>query len=348
MLNIVANSYTLRIVILGIALLGVVSGVMGVFITLRKQSLIGDALSHAALPGIILAYIITENASLYVLIFGAFFAAVISIVLIESIKKYSIIKNDALLAIILSSMFGLGQVLLSIIRDTAGQDQARLKSFIFGQAAIMSLKDVFFLGIILSIILVVVLLFWRHLKLFIFDRSYYQSLGFSGFVINIIINALTILVVVSGIQSVGVILMSALLIAPGVTARLWSHKLSINVFLSALIGLLAGVLGTLLGTNISTGPVIVIFASVAVFVSILIAPKKGILWRLLNQSMHRYQIKKYHLLIHLFETDDITRLKKKEIIYFIKNGYIDTKDNNYVLTPKGFKKVFSIMVGDSR
>lgn len=348
MWNDILANYTLRIVLLGTALLGGVSGAIGVFLTLRKQGLVGDALSHATLPGIVLAYMITGESSLYMSILGAIVASVVSMFIIEIIKRYSIVKNDAALAIILSSMFGLGQVFLSIIRDTAGQDQARLKSFIFGQAATMSSGDVGFLVIILSVVFLTFVVFWRHIKLFIFNRDFYHSLGFSSTIINVILNALTILVVVSGIQSVGVILMSALLIAPGVAARLWSNKLNINIVIATVLGALAGVFGTYFGVNMSTGPVIVIFATSFVIISMILAPKKGLLWVKINEQIHKQQIKKYHVLIHIFENNETDGVDFTLLESFYKLGYLKKTSTNYDLSDKGIQKVSSIMVGEIR
>lgn len=344
----ILSNYTLRVVLMGTMLLGAVAGTIGVFLTLRKQALVGDALSHAALPGIVLAYIITQESSLYMSILGAIFASIFSIMLIEGIKRFSIIKNDAILAIILSSMFGFGQVLLSVIRDTAGQDQARLKSFIFGQAATMSLEDVLFLTAILAIVFLTVIVFWRHIKLFIFNKDFYHSLGFSSHLINVILNTLTILVVVSGIQSVGVILMSALLIAPAVAARLWSNNLKINLLLAAIFGAISGLLGTLFGTNVPTGPVIVIFATSIVIVSLLVAPRKGIVWVFISERIHRSQIKEFKTLIHIHENDSFDGVPLESLRHLTNDGYLKKEAANYKLTFKGREKVLSILAGELR
>lgn len=342
------SSYTVRVVLIGTILLGVVSGMMGVFLNLRKQALVGDALSHSALPGVVLAYIITQEATLFVSIVGAIVAAAVAILLMDVIRKYSKIKNDAILALVLSSLFGLGQVLLSVIRDTAGQNQARLNTFIFGQAATMSTQDITFLMVILSVVLITIILLWRHIKLFIFNKDFYQSLGFSSSAINFALNILTIFVVVSGIQTVGVILMSALLIAPGVSARLWSDRLSINVLLAATFGGLSGLLGTLFGIDMATGPVIVIFATSIVILSLLFAPRKGVIWKKISEVIHQNQIKKYHVLIHIFAGKYGVDFDTDSVSHLIEEDYLLLEDNQYELTLKGRQKVFSIMRGESK
>lgn len=345
MLNELLGSYTFRIVLMGTVLLGLVSGIIGVILTLRKQALIGDVLSHSTLPGVVLAYIITKESSLYVSIIGAIVASIVSVLIISLIKKYSRLKNDAILALILSAFFGFGQVLLSIIRDTAGQEQARLNKFIFGQAATMSKQDIIFLSVILFIVLAVIITFWRHIKLFIYNSEYYQSLGFSKTIINIILNAITILVVVSGIQAVGVILLSALIIAPAVTARLWSDKLLGNVIISAIIGGLSGFLGTLFSVDVPTGPVIVIFVTSIFLVSVLIAPKKGIIWTKITNLIHKKQIKQFQLLIHIYEENKINDISNPLINEYKKMGYLS---NNNEITLKGEEKVLKILRGELR
>ncbi|CCV64141.1 Metal ion ABC transporter, permease protein [Alteracholeplasma palmae J233] len=340
------TNYTVRTVLIGAVLLGIVSGVLGVFTLLRKQALIGDAISHATLPGVVLAFIFTKQTSLEILLLGAAFASVISMGLIALIKKYSKVKYDASLALILSSFFGFGQLLLSIIRDTAGQDQAKLSKFIFGQAATMSTQDIYILMGVLIIVLVVIVVFWRHLKLYIFNQEYYQSLGFKGYLINILISMMTILVIVSGIQTVGVILMSSLLIAPGVAASQWSDKLKIQVLLAGLFGAIASFIGVLVSTNMATGPSIVVVASIIVILSLLIAPKKGILWKEYKMHQHKKQINQYKELIHIYEEKEINEDKKNGLTLFIEEGYLDYHEGKYSLTPKGKQKVLALLTGE--
>lgn len=340
------TDYTLRTVVMGTVLLGIVSGIFGVFTLLKKQALIGDAISHATFPGVILAFIFSGQSSLPVLIIGAIIASILALALISLIKRYSKVKYDASLALILSSFFGFGQVLLSIIRDTAGHQQTRLNTFIFGQAATMSTQDIFLLMAVLAVVLIIIVFMWRHLKLYIFNQEYYQSLGFPGALINVFISTMTILVVVSGIQTVGVILMSALLIAPGVAARQWSDRLNINVILAALFGAIAAFIGTILSTNMATGPMIVIIASSIVLLSLLFAPKKGVIWREYKQWVYKKQVQTYKILIHLFEDNLPFDHHEFELVAMQEQGYVTKTQNQYQLTKKGKDKVLSILTGD--
>ncbi len=343
------SNYVLLIVLIGTVLLGALAGSFGVFNVLKKQSLIGDALSHATLPGVVLSFILFNNKSILILIFGAFVSTLLASLLINFIKKYSIIKSDAILALILSSFFGFGQVLLSKIRNDAGASQAGLDSFIFGQAAAMSPNDVTTILIVLLIVFVLIMLFWRHFKLYIFNKEYYHSLGFSMRFINSLLSLITIIIVIISIKSVGVILMSAILIAPAVSSRQWSNNLKTNVILSGIFGGISGFIGTLLSANISklpTGPVIVITAALIVLISLFFAPKRGIIKTKLDSLKYNKNITKYRELIHLYENPNFYEVDQ-EILKKLENEKLVIKEKGiYLLTELGESKVINLLIGN--
>ncbi|HLS99991.1 MAG TPA: metal ABC transporter permease [Acholeplasma sp.] len=342
------SNYILILVLVGTMLLGAVAGLLGVFTILRKQALIGDALSHAALPGVVLSFIFFHEKSMIVLIFGAAIAAFVAIFLMQLIKKYSKIKNDAILAIILSSFFGFGQVLLSLIRNEAGASQAGLDHFIFGQAAAISTSDILTIAASLVIVLIILTILWRHIKLFIFNEAYYQSLGFNPVFVRMILSVLTVLIVVVSIKSVGVILMSALLIAPGVAARQWSQKLFFNVLLAGIFGAISGLIGTILSANISklpTGPVIVISASLIVIVSLLFAPKSGYIGNRIRFFIYQKRVSKFKVLIHIYENSLISNSQFEEVEELVKEAYAFKKGEEYFLTDKGMSVVTKLLTG---
>lgn len=343
------SNYVFIIVLIGTIMLGSLAGLFGVFNILKKESLIGDALSHATLPGVVLAFIVFNDKSILVLLFGALLSTLLASFLISFIKRYSIIKSDAILAIILSSFFGFGQVLLSKIRNSAGANQAGLDNFIFGQAAAMSLNDIITIVIVLLIVFSLILLYWHHFKLYIFNREYYESLGFNSRFINGMISFITILIVIISIKSVGVILMSALLIAPGVAARQWSDKLYLNVIIAALFGGVSGFIGTIFSANISrlpTGPVIVISISLIVLISLLFAPKRGIIQGKIKDYKYKKSIIKYKGLIHLYENPNFYLLDELTAGSLVKESLIKKHGDNYLLTKKGKEKVKDLLIGD--
>lgn len=338
------DSYFIKILIATV-FLGFATGSIGTFSTLRKQALIGDALSHAALPGVVIGFLLFGTRNLEVLLLGASFAALAAIILIELIKKYSVIKFDASMALILSSFFGLGNVLLSLI---TGADKSGLSKFIFGEAATILEKDVILIFIITGISLILVLLFWRHLKLFIFNEEFYHSLGFNTLLMRALLTFLTIIVVIVSIRAIGVILMSALLIAPSVTARLWSNKLKSNYIIAGILGALAAMIGTTLSfaiKGIPTGPIIVLVLSLFLIISLLISPKKGALATTISNHRHKKLIHSYHDLVHLYEFGLINNIDN--INHFLSAGLITKSQDNYILTTKGENLVINIMRGEN-
>ncbi len=346
----IAQNYTLIVITIGTMMLGLVTGILGVFLTLKKQALVGDSLSHAALPGVILAFMFTQSKNMLVLILGAAFSAIIAMAIIELIKKFSIIKYDASLALILSSFFGFGQVLLLIVQTTGNGATAGLDNFIFGQAATMLITDVYIITVASLLILLFVILFYKEFKLFIFNPEHYQTMGFNKRFTTILLNILVVISVTISIRTVGVILMSALIIAPAVAARQWSDKLAMNLILAGIIGAISAAIGVNISanvTNLPTGPVIVVVLTSVVLITLLFAPKRGIIIKYIKDIKHKHQIKKYSDLIHAYHHDGVViPLSNKE--FFIEHGYIKKREEIYLITDLGNKKVESIIGGESK
>lgn len=279
-ISLLLNDYTFQIVALGTGFLGLLSGVVGTYATLRKESLLGDALSHAALPGIGIGFILIQRKELSVLLLGALVSGLIATMIIQTMSKKTVVKLDSALSLILSSFFGLGLVILTSIQNNPNAQQAGLSNFIFGQASAMLLSDVQLIGVVGLVLLVLVGLFWKEFKVFTFDPMFGQTLGFSGKIIESLMSTMIVVTIILGLESVGVILISALLIGPSVAARQWTDRLSIVVLLSAIVGFVSGVSGTFissLGARIPTGPSIVVVVSSFVFISLFFSPKRGII-----------------------------------------------------------------------
>ena len=294
-ISLLVSDYTFRTITLGCMLLGSVSGMLGCFAVLRKQSLLGDAVSHASLPGVCLAFLIIRSKNTEILLLGALAIGLICIGLIQTIQNYTKIKFDSALAFILSVFFGLGLVLLSYLNKLPGANKSGLNKFIFGQASTFVERDVrlmLYTGIVL---LIVIILFWKEFKIVTFDSEFAKTLGFPSRKIEILISVLIVITVIIGIQAAGVILISAMIISPAVAARQWTNRLSIMVILSGIFGGIAGLTGTLISiteSNLPTGPVIVLVISLIVVFSILFSPKRGILSRILINSKKRKMFRK--------------------------------------------------------
>ena len=295
--------YTLRTVALGAMVLGLVSGALGSFAVLRRQSLLGDAMSHAALPGVILAFMLTGLKGPTVLMAGAAGAGIAGILLMVGINRYTRIKEDSSLGIVLSVFFGLGLLLLTWLQRRPDARQSGLTTFLFGQAATLLERDVIVMAIFGGTTLLLLLLFWKEFKLLSFDRDFGASLGFPMQGLEIFLTILLVVAIVIGLQAVGVVLMSAMVVAPAAAARQWTDRLGLMVALSAAFGALAGVAGTLIsstGSALATGPVIVLCASLLVVVSLFFAPNRGMLWNALQRRQQRRRLHTDQILSNLY------------------------------------------------
>jgi manganese/zinc/iron transport system permease protein len=282
--------YTMRTVALGAAVLGITSGALGAFAVLRRQALLGDAISHAALPGVVLAFLLTGSKSPLVLLGGAAFTGWLAILWVTSITRGTRVKGDSALGMALSVFFGLGLMLLTFTQRRPDARQAGLETFLFGQAATMIERDVLLMAVLGGAALLVMLLFWKELKLVSFDRDFSASLGYPAGLLDGLLTTLLVIAIVIGLQAVGVVLMSAMVVAPAAAARQWTNRLSRMVVLSSFFGALAGVAGTLVSSaysGLSTGPTITLCASLIVFFSLLFAPNRGLLFRWLRQRRYR-------------------------------------------------------------
>lgn len=299
--------YTLRIVALGSALLGVVAGSLGCYAVLRKQSLLGDSISHAALPGIVLAFMITGSKNSFILLLGAAIAGWIGSYFILSIIRHSRISSDGAQGVILSVFFGIGLMLLTFVQSQPNAAQAGLDKYLFGQAAALLEEDLWITAIFGTIAIVFMLLFWKEFKLMTFDPIYGESLGFSEKKIDLMITGLIVIAIVTGLSTVGVILMSSMLIAPASAARQWTNKMGAMVLLSAFFGALGGVAGALLSSiipNLPTGPSIVLCLTAIVILSLLLAPNRGILARWVQRYRNRFAFSLQRLLLDLYHLEN--------------------------------------------
>lgn len=275
--------YTFQIVALGTSLLGMISGSLGCFVVLRKQSLLGDGIAHAALPGVILAFLIIGSKHTEILLLGAFLSGLLATWVITLITTYSRIKFDSALAITLAIFFGFAMVLLTITQKIPNANQAGLDRFIYGQASALLYGDIIIILICGLFILVFLLLFWKELKLITFDLQFAKTIGLPTTWLHLLLTFFIVIAIIIGLQTVGVILMSSMLIAPAVSARQWVRSLHAMVFLAAFFGGISGLIGTFISTFIPdtpTGPIIVICMSIISIISFLFAPHHGIFAKL--------------------------------------------------------------------
>lgn len=360
------STYTFQVVLLGTLILGASAGVLGSFAVLRKQSLLGDCIAHAALPGICLAFIVTLTKSTFFLLIGAIVAGIIATLVYQFISDHSALKSDAVLGLILSVFFGFGLFLLTYIQKLPLANQSGLFSYLFGSASTMLSSDVVVIAGFSSVIFLFLILFWKEFKLITFDPDYGAVVGFPKKRIEFLLTVLIVIAIVIGLQSVGVVLMSALVIAPAVAARQWTDSLFIMVVLAGFFGMLSSVVGVVISSavsNVPTGPVIVLVVSFFVVISLLFSPKRGILWSLWRHVRQRHTIEEDRLLTNLllfsetgediFHAHDMKaldsvgqdgavhifdRLKSKGYVYTPQLGF-------WGLTQKGLNKARDIKKG---
>ncbi|OUM94867.1 MAG: manganese ABC transporter [Thermobacillus sp. ZCTH02-B1] len=285
-------SHNAQWVLVSTLMLGSAAGLVGCIAYWKRQSLMGDALAHAALPGVVGGFALLGFKSLPVMLAGAAASALLGALAVAAIRSHTRIKEDTAMGIILSVFFGLGIMLLTIVNRMPGGGQSGLDKFIFGQAAAMVRQDMLVMTAAAVVVLLVVLISFKEWKLYLFDPAFARGLGLSGRLMDAIWMTLLVAVIVIGIQAVGVILMAALLIIPAVSARYWTHAFSRMLALSALFGGGAGAAGTwisTLGDGWPTGPFIVIAAAGMFLVSLLFGLRKGLL---VTAMLRRRQVRR--------------------------------------------------------
>lgn len=273
-------------VVVGAVLLTASSAVVGTFTFLKKKALIGDAIAHSVLPGICAAFLWSGTKEPFVMISGAFLSGWLAVVLMDSIITETKIKEDTAIALVLSVFFGFGILLLTYIQHSGNAAQTGLESFLFGKAAALVGRDLLIFAVVAVILLLTVGLFFKELRLIAFDEPYAAAIGLPVKKLNLLLTSLTVLAVVTGIQAVGVVLMSAMLITPAAAARYWTDRVHKMVWIAALFGAFSGLSGAFVSyaaPAMPTGPWIVVVVSVLAILSFFFAPGRGILFRHFQQ-----------------------------------------------------------------
>ncbi len=316
-------SYLTLIALLGTSLLGSVAGVLGSFAVLRRRALVGDLLSHAALPGLCLAFMILGTRHFLGMLAGALLSGLAGVALITLVCRWTRTKEDAALGIVLSTFFGGGIVLSSIIQNRPGSEPAGLQSYIYGQVVGMTRGDLYlFAGVSAAALLVVVLLY-KEFQVLSFDPGFARAQGWPTLALDMTMMGTLALVTVAGLPAVGVVLMAALLILPGATARFWTDRLGPLLLLSGILGAATGATGTLLSAGVvkpwlgfdplafgtgdsspPTGPVIVLCGTAIFLFSVFFAPRRGVVARLWAGVRLRWKTARENLLRTLYELSE--------------------------------------------
>jgi manganese/zinc/iron transport system permease protein len=284
------SNVNVTFVFVGCILLGMSTGVLGCFAFLRKRSLLGDALAHAALPGVCAAFLLTGTKNPLIILAGAMVSCWLGALSIELIVRYTRCKEDSALGMVLSVFFGVGIVLLTYIQQTGAAAQAGLDKFLFGQAAALVDQDVWTLAILSGLILFIVALAYKEFKVFSFDPGFATGIGLPVRAIEIVLATLIVVAVGIGLQAVGVVLMAAMLVTPAAGARYWTDRLGFMLVLAGVFGALSGGLGayiSYLSPKMPTGPWMVVAATILFAISFFGAPKRGMLPRFVRHLRFR-------------------------------------------------------------
>jgi manganese/zinc/iron transport system permease protein len=303
------EDYNTRVVLLGTMLLGVASGVVGNFTLLRKRALMGDALSHATLPGVGLAFVLTtlaggDGKSLPVLLAGAAASGLLGLAAIMFIRNATRLKEDAALGIVLSVFFGAGIAVLGVAQQMKTGHSAGLEGFIYGKAASMGVLDAQLIGIAGLISTAVCVLLFKELQLLCFDEAFAGARGYPVVFLDIVLMVLVVTVTLVGLQAVGLILMVALLVIPAAAARFWTHRMGLIATISAVFGALSALIGAGLSAvfpRLPSGAMIVLVATVGFLFSMLFGPARGVVVRTLRQWQIETRIQRHHLLRAIYE-----------------------------------------------
>lgn len=317
----------IRYVALGTVLLGASSALVGCFTFLRKKALVGDTIAHAILPGICLSFIIFETKDPLILLIGAMVTGWLSVFVVDYISANSKIKPDTAIGLTLSVFFGVGVLLLTHIQHSGNAAQAGLDKFLFGKAASLVLNDVITFGIVSLLLIGTTILFFKQFFLISFDVHFAKAIGLPVRLFEVILSTITVLAVAIGIQTVGVVLMAAMLITPAAAARYWTDKLKVMIILAAFIGGVSGIFGAFISytaPSMPTGPWIVVVLSFIAIGSLLVAPKNGVISKIRKRKKNQQKILEDNILKLLY------KLGEKENDFF---------RNRSILTLKNYREI---------
>lgn len=302
--------YNTLIVLVGTSLLGASAGLVGSFAVLRRRSLTGDALAHAALPGLCLAFLVMGERSLPAMLLGAFLSGLAGIGAISALRRWTRIKEDTAIGIILSVFFGAGIVLSRCIQNMSNTgSKAGLDSYILGKTAGMIFQDVVLIAGLATFCLLVLLLFYKEFRVVAFDPGFARVQGWPAGSLDLMLMTLIAVAVVIGLPAVGVVLMASLLILPGASARFWTDELDRLLLVATVFGLVTGGMGTLISTRFSllpAGPIIVLTGTALFLFSLFFAPRRGVIARWLLESSVRVQLGQDKLLTLLHDLSEPT------------------------------------------
>jgi len=302
------RDYNTRVVLAGTTLLGIASGLLGVYLLLRKRALLGDAISHATLPGVALAYLWTaligQDKSLSVLLIGAAVSGSLGGVSVLLLRHFARIREDAALGIVLSVFFGAGAALVSVLQQFPRGKISGLESFIYGKVVAITGSDVMLAAVVLLVVVAVVTAFGKELKILCFDIELARSQGWPVGLLDCLLISMVVAVTIVGLKAIGLIMVIALLVIPAASARFWTHDLTRMLFVSGALGGISCAVGALASAAFAdypSGATIVLCGCGFFLISFAVGTERGVLWNYLHQRGLRRQQECQHMLRICYE-----------------------------------------------
>ncbi len=269
---------SMQVILIGVLLIGINCGLMGGYVVTRRLSMFGDTLSHAVLPGIAIGYSLSRSGKEWGLMIGATISGFLGVAIISLLKKYTKMKVDSAMGLVLSAFYALGICLLTHLQQSTGGGQVNLENYLFGSLVGLSESDLPPIITCLCLVSVGFILLHKELLVSGFDPSFARSIGLPVDFIQLLIWGLLAFCIVSSLQIVGVVLVSALLIIPAATSWLLTYRMNHLLILSAFLGGLSGLLGcffSFLTNHLPAGPTIVLCSTILFLMMLLFSPTKG-------------------------------------------------------------------------
>ncbi len=347
-LSILSEGFAIRGLITS-CMVGVMCGVLGTFLVLKNMSLIGDALSHAILPGVFVAFIVIGGISTAGFFIGCTIAGLIAALSIAWIQQNIPTKSDAAIGIIFTAMFSIGVIGISYLSRLEGGVHIDMQDFLFGSVLGISDEDMYLTFGIMCYTILSVVLFYRYLFITTFQATIAKTMGIPAEALHYFIMLLLSLVVVSSLAAVGVILVVAMLVTPAATALLLSNKLKVVILLSAVIGMIASFLGMVVAVvfDFPPGPSICVSATAIYFIAVLFSPENGLIFKGIRNYKEANRIEREDIVKYLLKNKGsniqnigaflgITSRKMKSLVNDLKSsGLVSGTYNNLVLSDSG-------------
>ena len=295
------GTHTYRMVLFGTMTIGLVAGALGSFAYLRKQSLMSDVISHAALPGTLLAFLAAvliwgaDGRNMMTLMVGAIIVGTCAVLIANAVSRHSKIRIDTAMAVSLTVFFGGGMLLMRLIANGSFPGKGGIQDYLFGNASVVTRADLFASIAVGAVAVVIMLVFWKEFAIRTFDPDFAAVLGYRARTIDTLMFTTIVIATVIGVKAVGLVLMVAFVVTPPAAARQWTRTLPGMVTLAAVFGAVGSGVGAYLSISLGkapTGPLIVLTLFAIFLFSLVFSPRRSLVTRALGRARARGELKR--------------------------------------------------------